>query len=221
MRKSNVPEEVRVAIQKATNVDKSHAAHHDALILLSIAASNLPTDDEKLAFVSLYTSNRYEKSKESLCTLATYKWMELHFGINVKEGVACKGRAWTGKGLNARTLAAAKAYPWFVHVKDLAFKMPALNLAGAAIMVARLEVTGVAAPTRDELFADFMMELVKARKTAGLVEWTAKYKAKVESGEIKEEPPKEEAPKEEAPKEEAPKEEPTTAMGDALTAASA
>lgn len=185
MAKSNVPAEIHAAILKANGVDRSQKAHHVSLVAMMRAAVML-ADDDALAFVSLYTSDRAEKSADSLCTLATNKWLELHFGIHVKDGVASKGRTWTGKGITEATVIAGKAYPWYVHVKDLAFKMPTgINLKAAAVIAARLEVTGEAVPTKDDLWSAWQLELAAARKSASLVAWTATYQAKVESGEIK------------------------------------
>lgn len=184
------PSYIATAIRRATSVDKSQHSHHQALIAMIIAIAAMD-DDEALATLTLYTQNRVTKSPDSLCTKATFHWLDIHFGVRVADdGTAKRGRTWQGKGFTEETKKAAQAAPWYHQVRDLAFKIPtALNLNSLGAQAVKRAHMGEAMPTAEELYADFMSAVADARKNAKVAEWCADYDAKVAAGEIKADEP--------------------------------
>jgi hypothetical protein len=193
MSETNIPKEVSTAIERANNVDTGQQAHHIALLAMLAAARKLP-DDEVFPMISLYTMNRHEgspvqsdgKRKYGLCTNATFKWLETHFGIHVREGVAQRGNTWQGKGFTDDTFERARAYPWFAMANDMAFKVPAkVDFASAATAQARLEVTGETPMTDAQVLEAWKLAMKAARNSKKLEAWANKYQDKVAKGEIK------------------------------------
>ena len=184
MAKSNFPTEVKAAISKAGSVETSQKGHHTAMMAMISVANTLPSE-EVMPYLSLYTANRHEKAKDTLCTVATNKWLEVHFGIHVKDGVAGKGREFEAKGIDEVTHAKAKAYPWYAMAKDMAFKLPTpINLKAAATMQLRLEITGEKPLTDKQVLEAWKLARKEVEGSTKLLEWEAAYKAKVEAGEI-------------------------------------
>lgn len=183
--KANIPSEVTVAIQKATNVERGHAAHHKALIALVCMLAKMPDTDEALDVLTMYTLDRAEKSPDSLCTKATIKWLERHFGVHVTDkGTAKRGRTWEGKGFTLATREAAERMPWFDLAKELAFKVPGeLSMTSVAAMAVRRNHAGAPMPTDEEVVQMFRSACADARKSAKTVEWFATFDAKLAAGE--------------------------------------
>lgn len=183
---NNVPVELTNAIDAADAVDNSHRGHHQALVVFVVYLSTLPIDDA-ISVLNLYVDNRRTKSPKSLCTRSTIVWLTTHFGFRITEdGIVKRGKNFDQKGLTAKALDAAKAKPWYDIANDMAFKVPSgINLTGAAVVEARLEITGKAPITKDELWAQFKADLVKARNSEKQQAWKSEYEDKLASGEVK------------------------------------
>jgi hypothetical protein len=195
--KTNVPKEIGAAIRAAAKVGTAQAEHHRALLDIMTAASRMNADDV-FPYLTLYTSTQHETTGEdktidgkitrvySLCTNATFKWLEVHFGIRVNKGIASRGREWTAKGINEQTYARAKVYPWFALANDAAFKMPSeTSFSSAASTEAKRERLGEPPLTDAEVLAMWRADIQKARASAKVSDFMATYNAKVASGDIK------------------------------------
>jgi hypothetical protein len=171
------------AINAANSVERSQSKHHGALVSLIVACASM-SEADAFATLSLYTVNRFAKAPDTLATKATNAWLEKHFGVFVnKDGVAQKGKTWTGKGFTVECLDRAKAEPWYNLARDLAFKVPAkIALMAAASSAARLQHTGTPLPSKDELYAEFIKDVASVKAGSGHAKWVAEYNARKEAG---------------------------------------
>lgn len=169
-------EAVSKAIQSARSVDRSHAKHHHNLMVLVSECAKEGAN--YLSLLSEYGTNRVSESPESLCTLATFAWFEKHFGVRVDKstGEAKNGREFTKKGFTVATFEAARMMPWDKLAKEMAFKVPeAIAWSGAAATAAKLEVTGTALPTQEEVYREFLAAVTSYKSKEQFAEWVKLY----------------------------------------------
>lgn len=171
---------VDAAIVKARMVDRSHSKHHQSLMTLVSQAAKLESELEMLAGLSMYMTNRIAESPDSLCTEATKRWLNTHFGLKIdKEGVVSRGRDWKGKGFNETTFEAARKRPWYAIARDELVK-PWHNPRDTMI---RQYATGLASEdiTLEEIrsmFAnDMVNEIISMSTNDKVIEKAAKIKA--------------------------------------------
>lgn len=171
---------VDAAIVKARGVERSHAKHHQSLMVLVSQAARLESEIDMLAGLSMYMTNRVAESPDSLCTEATKRWLNTHFGLKIdKDGIVSRGRDWKGKGFNEATFSAARARPWYTIARDELVK-PWHNPRETLI---RQYATGLASEdiTLDELkgmfLSDMVAEIVAMSGNEKVVEKAAKIKA--------------------------------------------
>lgn len=171
---------VDAAIVKARAVERSHAKHHQSLMVLVSQTAKLDSEMNMLAGLSMYMVNRIAESPDSLCTEATKRWLNTHFGVKVdKDGIVSRGRDWKAKGLNETTFAAARDRPWYAIARDELVK-PWHNPRDTLI---RQYATGLASEDitleelREMFLADMVDEIIAMSGNEKVVEKAAKIKA--------------------------------------------
>jgi hypothetical protein len=174
-------EEVKEAIKAARSVERSHEAHHSALMALMVACAKEGAN--YLSMISEYATNRVEESKESLCTLSTFRWFEDHFGIRINDqGEARRGRDFDRLGFTPATFEKARQRPWYTIAKELAFKVPTdIAWSGAASTAVKIaHATGTELPSKDEVYAAFMEACKKAGESNSFKKWAIELKHRKE-----------------------------------------
>lgn len=182
----NQPREVTVAIQKADNVERGQQAHHTALLGLIVLCANTPDVDDALATLTLYTSNRVTKAKDALCTKATFKWLERHFGIRVTDtGLAKRGREFEAKGFTLAARDAGAAEPWYTIARDMAFKVPGeISYKAIGAQIAKRVHAGDTVPSKDALYEGVLAAIAEAKRSTRFADWCAEFDVKVSTGEV-------------------------------------
>lgn len=165
---------VESAVKAARSVDRSQDAHHKALMDLMAHCARIETP---LSLLSEYFTNRVTESKGSLCTEASRAWILKHFGIRITDdGEAKRAREFTAKGFTAATFEAGRQQPWYKLAKEMAFKVPSkITWTGAASAAAKLEATGEALPTMEQVYAEFLNAVKEYKKGQSFADWMSEY----------------------------------------------